>query len=217
MNCPLCDAPNCRLFFRDNRRSFHCCKVCELLFVPAAYHVSPEEEKKRYELHDNRPNNKGYVRFLEEIVKVIEVIEAPKSTDQKILDFGSGKHAVLGGLLQRKGFSIDSYDPLYALGREYLSKRYDILVIGEVIEHVRNLKDEILIIKNLVMQNGKLILRTKLYPSCEEFSAWWYKEDITHINFFARKSIEVFALKIGFKIVEERREDIFVLRELLKG
>jgi hypothetical protein len=208
MKCSLCNATGCIALLKDRRRTFYFCKACELLFVPAEEHISLEDEKKRYDLHDNSSGNRGYVQFLEEIVGVIE---ERQSADQKVLDFGSGKNAVLCGLLQRKGFSVDFYDPLYALGKECLSKKYDILVLCEVIEHMRNLKDEIRIIKKMLDKSGKIIVRTNIYPSREEFRAWWYKEDMTHINFFSRKSIELFALKIGFKLVEPVQKDIFVL------
>lgn len=210
MNCPLCEAAGCTAFFKDVRRTFFFCNECKLLFVPAEEHISLDDEKKRYDLHDNSTANKGYIRFLEEIAGVIEDL---KPVDQNVLDYGCGKNAVLGMLLQRKGVTIDSYDPLYSLGIECLSKKYDILVLCEVVEHMRNLKDEIRRIKKILDKNGKIILRTNVYPSVEEFCTWWYKEDMTHINFFSRKSIQLFASKIGDKKVEQRQNDIYVIKD----
>lgn len=208
MNCSLCDAAGCVPLLNDGRRSFFFCKSCELLFVPADDHISLDDEIKRYDLHDNGFSDNGYVRFLEEIVKVVEDLDP---AGLRILDFGCGRNAVLSGLLQRKGFACDFYDPLYALGTRCLSEKYDIVVLCEVVEHLRNLKDEARIINNLLRQNGKVIVRTNPYPSREEFRTWWYKEDLTHINFFSRKSVDVFAMKIGCDRVDQQQKDIFIL------
>jgi hypothetical protein len=71
--------------------------VCGLIFVPASEHISREEEKKRYNLHDNSAYNEGYVNYLNEIVGIVC---AKCSPSDRILDYGSGKNVVLTRLLQ---------------------------------------------------------------------------------------------------------------------
>jgi hypothetical protein len=200
----------CGSFFIDQRRTFTICNDCELVFVPESGHCSIEDEKKRYALHDNRVDNNGYVRFLDEIVDVVGSIHYP---GQRILDFGCGKHAVLGELLHRKGYECDSYDPLYGIGMACHSKRYDVVVLCEVVEHLRRLNDETVIIKNMLDPQGKVVVRTNQYPSREEFGAWWYKEDPTHINFFSRESLIVFGRTIGCQKIEFIRQNITVFHK----
>jgi hypothetical protein len=208
MNCPLCDETGCEPLLEDRNRTFNFCGKCELVFVPEKYHLGFVEEVKRYDLHDNTFGNKGYVEFLLEIVRIVKTMNTP---DAKVLDFGCGKNAVLGELLRQKGSNCDSYDPLYSIGTECLLNKYDILVMCEVIEHLRDLKNEINTMKKIVCQTGSIVLRTNLYPSLKEFPAWWYKEDMTHINFFNSKSIEVFARKSGFTRLKQIQSDIFLM------
>jgi hypothetical protein len=210
MRCPLCDATGCARFFEDRRRSYYWCESCGLLFVPKAGHIAFEDEKKRYELHDNNIGNSGYVQFLEETVTVIEGLPM---VDKRIIDFGSGKNRVLGELFRERGLFIDSFDPLYDIGKEFLNRKYTVLVLCEVIEHFRDLKHEARVIREMVDTNGVILLRTNICPPLENFSAWWYKEDMTHINFFTRKSIERFASEVGKVYVEQREKDIFILHD----
>ena len=51
MQCPLCRTHTNRWYFEDDKRSYKRCDCCNLVFVPAAYHVSPEREKAEYDLH----------------------------------------------------------------------------------------------------------------------------------------------------------------------
>lgn len=208
MNCSLCKVAGCTLFFKDRHRSFYFCPACELLFVPCNEHITVEDEKKRYELHDNSPGNSGYVRFLEEIVMTVKALELK---NPKILDFGSGKNMVLSGILQRTGRDCDSYDPLYEIGNGNCSKQYDILVLCEVIEHLRDLNHEIRMIKGMLEKDGVVVLRTNIYESREKFRTWWYKEDLTHINFFAMKTIEQFASNLGCGKLKQRQKNMFLL------
>jgi hypothetical protein len=176
--------------------------------VPECGHVGIEEEKKRYALHENSPGHEGYCHFLNDLVSVV-IKQAP--VPGRILDYGSGKNAVLTRLLREKGFDCTAYDPLYRIGKEALSKTYDTVVLCEVIEHLRDLKKELASIKNTAGKSGKIFIRTQLYPSLENFAGWWYKNDITHVNFFSRQAISKFAAKLGRKNVLSCGKDIFLL------
>jgi hypothetical protein len=179
-----------------------------MIFVPESEHVSVDEEKSRYALHDNTVANKGYVGFLTECA---DVVFKETSASARILDYGSGRNAVLTGLLRDKGFDCTAYDPLYGIGTNALSKTYDAVVLCEVVEHIRNLKEELVNIRNAAGTSGKIFIRTRLYPSIENFPQWWYRNDITHVNFFSRQSLEVLAAIAGKKNVEQHAGDIFVL------
>jgi hypothetical protein len=210
MNCRLCDSSDCNQIFRDDVRSYRLCGNCGLIFVPVSEHVSVEEEKKRYDLHENSADHEGYLRFLNECADVI-VKETPVSA--RILDYGSGRNAVLTRLLRDRGYDCTAYDPLYGIGKDALEETYDAVVLCEVVEHIRDLKKELVNIKNAAGISGKIFIRTQLYPSLENFPQWWYRNDITHINFFSGQSIAKLATLLGRPEVQQQGEDIFILRK----
>jgi 2-polyprenyl-3-methyl-5-hydroxy-6-metoxy-1,4-benzoquinol methylase len=209
MKCPLCGTAGSKLFLEEKHRSYYHCNSCDIIFVPEKYHLSPDGEAQRYALHDNSIDNAEYVKYLSEIVPVIKNL---KTRGLRVLDFGCGIKAVLGKLFQIEGINCDSYDPLYSLGTECAAKHYDVLVLNEVVEHLRNPVGEIEMMKRMLGRDGKLILRTSIYPSKEGFHAWWYKEDMTHINFFSLESLSVFARKLGLRRVERVTNNIFILQ-----
>ena len=189
-----------------NKRRFFLCPACGLIFVPAEDHLSPEEELLRYALHDNTPGHEGYNRYFAELMQVI-IDRGPAGA---ILDFGSGRSAVLTGLLNYRGYSCTAYDPLYGIGIDAVDATYDRVILSEVIEHVRDLPGEITLLGKVTRPSGEIVMRTKIYPSVEDFAGWWYKNDTTHVNFFSHGAMEILAGRLG-RIAEMTAPDIFVL------
>jgi hypothetical protein len=207
MNCRLCNSPRSAKLCSDDTRSYFHCEKCGLIFVPARDHVSFTAEKERYDLHDNSTENIGYVNFLGEMVTAVGE-RCGKSGS--LLDYGSGKNSVLTRLLKDRGYDCIAYDPLYGIGIGALAESYDAIILCEVIEHLRSLKREIRRLKKTMKREGSLIVRTQLYPSLKDFPCWWYKNDITHVNFFCRKALDVCAGILGKTEVVEKGGDIFI-------
>ena len=207
MKCRLCQGENCEPLCKDKRRSFLYCNDCGLIFVPPYDHVSLSEERLRYDKHNNTVNNKGYVKFLDEIVKTVEQ-HAEKESD--ILDFGCGSSAVLVHLLQKRGYRCAGYDPLYKKVCDQVDSGFDIVILCEVIEHLRAIDTELDFIKTMLKPRSKVIVRTQLYKTPDSIRDWWYARDFTHINFFSKKSMELAGLKIGLELVSVHNEDIFI-------
>ncbi len=188
--------------------------------MPEAEWVSIDDERVRYGHHDNTRENAGYVRFLGEVAEVVGGI-APVSA--RILDFGSGENAVLAHLLRDQGHDCAAYDPLYGIGAEMLAdsrwrsralpggaetregvetlpglpRQYDVIVLCEVIEHLRDLRDELARIRACLAPGGRVVVRTQCYPSLAALPTWWYARDATHINFFAPATLDVAAALCG--------------------
>jgi Methyltransferase domain len=209
MNCRLCGSENCAEILQDNRRRYYRCPSCGLVFVPADDHVPLEKEIKRYDLHDNGPGHKGYLDYLQTLVSMVEEL-CVKSA--RILDYGCGRNAVLTGLLTGKGYDCTPYDPLYAIGPGALDRCYDVIILCEVIEHLRDLQKEMALLKKAAGEKGTIVIRTQMSPPQDEFPSWWYKNDCTHVNFFCPAAILVLAALLGRKSVEQKANDIFVLR-----
>ncbi len=208
MNCKVCGSGDIALYARNKKREFLRCSRCELVFVPEQFLLTTAQERTRYELHDNSIENKGYADFLE---KIVTVIMERFPVEYTILDFGSGAGAVLGTLLHKKGYSCESYDPLFNIQCNDSTKTYDIIVICEVIEHLRLLQDDLAFINKRLKPNGTVIIRTQLYPDAAEFLKWWYIQDLTHINFFSPLTIDFVASQLNRTVSLTAERDIFLL------
>lgn len=209
MKCRLCLSDRPVLLTSDKRRRFFLCSECSLIFVPDSELVSVVQEKERYDLHVNSRQNSGYVEFLSELIPLIKNSGIYKPS---ILDFGSGKNAVLSSLLDENRLSCDSYDPLYGVLIDEKQKKYDVIVLCEVIEHLRNLREELRLIKSLLSERGIVVIRTRMYPSGDSFPGWWYAQDITHINFFSLETIRKVAGMMDGRLEETEFPDIFIVR-----
>jgi len=208
MNCKVCGSEEITVYSRNKIREFLKCSRCELVFVPEQFYLTLEQERKRYDLHDNTIVNKGYKEFLE---KVATVITDRFPADCTVMDFGSGANAVLGTILDKKGYCCESYDPLFNIQCSNAAILYDVIVVCEVIEHLRFPKDDLEFIKKRLKPHGTVIIRTQLYPDAEKFQNWWYIQDLTHINFFSPKTIDFVASQLNRTVALTREKDIFLL------
>jgi len=192
ITCKLCQAAPCSTLPPRGPRTFHLCPSCGLVFVPDREWLSPDDERARYRHHDNTPDSHDYVCFLNEMMAQVEALGLG---DQPILDFGSGEHAVLADLLKTRGLICTAYDPLY--DSTQLAGPYALIIICEVIEHLRDLRGELARLRGLLTANGKILVRTQPYPSVEQIPAWWYSRDPTHISFFSEHTLAHAASLLG--------------------
>lgn len=191
MNCKLCCSSNVIPLGSNETRHFLYCPVCELIFVPSDEWLSPEEEKTRYANHENGADNPDYVRYLTDISHETDRIPV---ASPMILDFGSGPEYVLTKVLRKRGFDCVPYDPVYGLGEENLTSQFDIIIICESIEHVRDIQKELILLQRVCKPQGYIVIHTEMYPRREDFLNWWYAMDPTHINFFNDEAIEALSV-----------------------
>ncbi|MTI14886.1 class I SAM-dependent methyltransferase [Sansalvadorimonas verongulae] len=185
--CPLCGETHNTPFWKDKYREYLRCQNCQLVFVPKAWHLSSEDEKACYDLHENSGDNSGYRRFLSRMYSPItELVAAPA----KGLDFGCGPGPVLAEMFAEYGYTMKVYDLYYANNPDVLTETYDFVTSTEVVEHLANPKDVIDTLLAMVKPGGFLGLMTKLVSGQKEFINWHYIRDKTHISFFSRKTFE---------------------------
>jgi len=207
MNCRLCESTDCSFFISDKKRDFILCNTCALLFVPEKDLVTIHSEKERYALHNNTADNEVYVTYLKEFTREIERVPV---SNPRVLDFGSGQDKVLTHILRESGYNCYAYDPLYEIGREHLSEKFDVIILCEVVEHLRDIRKELGLIRKLLKQKGYGIIRTELYEDRDMFADWWYVKDITHINFFSLYTMEKLADLIGKGIFYTNRKNVVI-------
>jgi hypothetical protein len=195
--CPLCSSGDVGHHADDRTRTYWRCRECALVYVASAQHITPEEEKQRYDLHQNSPGDAGYRTFLDRLRAPLLKRVAPGGRG---LDFGCGPGPTLSVMLEEAGLSVALYDPFYYPDRSVLDGRYDFITASEVVEHLRRPLAEMELLWALLRPGGWLGIMTRLVPEGVVFERWRYKDDDTHIAFYATRTFEWIAGRLGARL-----------------
>lgn len=185
--CPLCQTRDAEAYFEDSRRRYLQCGTCDLVFVPPVYHLSSDAEKRRYDQHQNSPDDAGYRRFLSHIFMPMQARLNPNSWG---LDFGSGPGPTLSRMFEEAGHTMAIYDPYYAKDESVWEQQFDFITASEVVEHLYQPGSELDRLWACLKPGGTLGVMTMLAPVREAFATWHYKNDMTHVSFFSRSTFE---------------------------
>lgn len=193
--CPLCNNNRARHYYHCTRSltDYFSCPACELIFVPAVFHLSPEDERAIYDQHNNDPGDPRYRAFLNRLAA--PVISRLTSKPAKGLDFGSGPGPTLSSLFETAGHECANFDKFYANDTSALKTNYDYICSSEVIEHLRDPAATLHMLFSILRPKGILGIMTKLYYKEQEFAGWYYKNDPTHIAFYSEKTMHFIADK----------------------
>lgn len=206
--CPLCHSERSSLYSKHKTGEYRLCDICSLVYVLPSSYLNEEEEKARYDLHTNSPDDINYKRFLS---RVLNPVKERIKEGSSGLDFGSGPGPTLSKMFEESGYKMSIYDHYYAKNEEVLSRKYDFITSTEVVEHLYDPKT---VLDNLMMmleKDGLLALLTQTYPLQEEFDMWYYKNDPTHVCFFSLATMHWLALKHSCDL-EIIGKDIFIFR-----
>jgi SAM-dependent methyltransferase len=199
MKCLICQQEVALFNNLKNTITFGYCHACTFIFKPPQTHQAFQEQKKRYDLHQNDPTDEGYKayfqRFLDFTLPHLHSIE-------NALDFGCGKSTLLATMLEKRHISCDVYDPIYHPNETYKTKTYDLIVSTEVFEHLHHPKEVFKALIIRLKKGGFLALQTEFHPNTiEAFQKWYYHLDPTHVVFFTPYTFEVLAQRYGCKVV----------------
>lgn len=213
--CPLCTHTHTRNFHRGKYRDYFRCLNCALIFVARDALLPPSGEKARYDLHENDPADRGYRRFLQQLITPLtqKLGEAPLDG----LDFGSGPIPALAMMLEAQGHTMSLYDPYYAPRPDVLGKIYDFVTCTEAIEHFYNPGQEWELLHSLVKPGGWLGIMTKLMDDLESFPTSHYIKDETHVSFFSRQTFRYLAKRDGLTAEFIGDNVILMQKPLLEG
>ncbi|QDF68409.1 class I SAM-dependent methyltransferase [Shewanella sp. SNU WT4] len=203
MLCPLCGGQHLTLFCQDARRRYVCCQECELVSVPASFHLSPSAEKAEYDKHDNSSADAGYRRFLSRTwAPLLARLQGTHADITRLqgLDFGCGEGAVLSQMARENGVAIANYDLYYHNHGALLHQQYDFITLTEVIEHIADAAQLLAQLNTMLKAGGVLAVMTKQVTSADAFSRWHYKNDLTHINFYSDASFGWLAKHYGWQL-----------------
>ena len=208
-SCPLCASRSLGGFAEDAARSYWQCGCCELVFVPAEFHLPQADEKAQYDLHCNL-DEPGYRKFLQ---RVCTPLLGRLGVAASGLDFGCGPGPVLATMLRERGHSVALYDQFYFPDKSVLLQSYDFITATEVFEHLQYPQQEIARLWSCLRRNGTLAIMTKLVRDRASFASWHYKTDPTHIIFFSIKTFEFLAAHLQAE-VEFVGSDVILLRKI---
>ncbi|UOF02598.1 class I SAM-dependent methyltransferase [Bdellovibrio reynosensis] len=206
MNCLLCQASNPAPFKVDKnpQRSYFHCAVCDLIFMNPAERLGPQDEKRRYDQHQNEGSS-GYQAFLEPLVKYIDdhfKTSGHVANSLTTLDFGCGPTAFLSQLLSYRGYRTSHYDLYYFPDQSALRSTYNFVTSTEVWEHLFNPKQEIEKILRLVKPGGLVGVMTSAHRGEATFHDWHYRRDPSHVVFYSEKSMNWIASTYKLKVLK---------------
>lgn len=207
--CPLCLVKDAHHYYSDKRRSYFQCQECELVFVTHEHLLNAKDEKAHYDLHENNPEDQGYRRFLSRVATPLLERIAPSSTG---LDFGCGPGPTLSLMMQEQGHQVSLYDVFYQPDKQVLEAQYDFVTATEVIEHLHQ-PDQVWQQWLTMLRPGAwLAVMTKMVLDVEAFARWHYKNDLTHVIFFSRRTFEYLAKRDCLHL-EFIGNDVILLRK----
>ncbi|MGB0893010.1 MAG: class I SAM-dependent methyltransferase [Parashewanella sp.] len=195
--CALCHSTELTFYVEDKKRQYWQCETCHLVQVPSSFHLTSEQEKAEYDKHDNNCDDVGYRRFLS---RCLDPVLQRIPVSAKGLDFGCGEGKVLSKMAAEKGMSIDNYDLYYVNQPQLLIKRYDVITMTEVIEHIADANALLIQLQSMLNKNGLLAVMTKRVKDKSAFKQWHYKNDQTHICFYSIATFEWIAQRFQWQL-----------------
>lgn len=198
--CPVCGALE-TLPLATPRRRFLRCPSCRFVWADPSSRLGEEEARRRYGLHQNSRENRGYVSFLSSVID--QAVAHCGVGLSRVLDWGAGPSAVCTELLRERGYRADAWDPLFHPEPSPPESAYDAVLCVEVAEHFADPRADFLAMASRLRPGGFLVVHTSFAPEGEEdFTRWWYQEDPTHLSFYTPGSLRLLGLWASLTPVE---------------
>ncbi len=206
IRCPLCHCAEHALYAHHKTSEYRLCSVCSLLFLLPSSYLNAQDEKCRYDLHTNSSDDLGYRKYL---TKVLNPVKERVQEGAFGLDFGSGPGPTLSRMFEEEGYKMNIYDHFYAKDENVLEQKYDFITSTEVIEHLYDPRTVLDRLISMLKPQGLLTVLTQVYPSIDEFTSWYYKNDPTHVCFFSLETMKYLEKKwkVDFEVIGK---DIFI-------
>ena len=166
-------------------------------------------ERRRYDTHQNDPNDSGYRGFLGRLAEPL--IERLKAGSEG-LDYGSGPGPTLSAMLKEKGFPMTIYDPFFASDKAVLGRTYDFITCSETAEHFFQPDVEFGRLDGLLNPGGWLAVMTEILEG-QVFDTWRYVRDATHVAFYRSRTMEWIAANFGWSM-EYPVSNVILFRKL---
>ena len=211
MRCHICNEPTLMFIDEKHQMLYHHCRDCEYIFKDPSVYQKIEEQKARYDLHENEEDNEGYRAYFKRFLDfLLPAVRKP----QNALDFGCGESSLLASMLEEEGIACDYYDPLYHPDGLLESKKYDLIVSTEVFEHLHQPREVFEDLVERLNVGGYLAIQTEFHPNeMGAFMNWYYTQDPTHIVFFSVKTFEVLSDLSKCRVIDDNGKNIVVIKK----
>ena len=193
-----------------------------LVTAPQPDNLDPYYESEVYISHTD--SNKSLVDKIYQWVKKYSLNKKMKlvssySVEKKtLLDFGAGTGDFLK-TAKNMGWTVEGVEPniharskakekeidLFSSLSEVSLKKYDVITLWHVLEHLPDLENQIQKLSSLLEEEGTLVIAV---PNFKSFDAKYYKEfwaafdTPRHLWHFSKTAIEKLFLKRGLKLVK---------------
>ncbi len=188
-SCPLCLSTGATLFHTSRQKNlerdyFHC-GTCDLVFVPAEFHIDADAARDRYLTHDNDPYNPDYRRFLS---RLWDELRPRLPEGARGLDYGAGPGPALAAMIEEDGYSAALYDPIFHPDKSVLARTYDFITCTETVEHFATPRADFQRLYRMLVPGGWIGIMTDILEDRDGFGDWYYHRDPTHVAFYSRRT-----------------------------
>jgi len=232
--CPLCKSTKfveflkgCDYFLTNEEFLIVQCNECGLKFVnprPAANEISSYYESTEYISHDTR--GPGIRKMFYSIVrnytcKKKRILIEKYSTGRKLLDIGCGTGEFISSC-KTAGWEVTGVEPNQKPREFAIAKHkvdiideaslgkltkpgFDVVTLWHVLEHVHHLEERMQKIKQILNENGILIIAVPNSNSwdAQHYGKYWAAYDLPrHIYHFSKNTISGLAEKFEFSVEE---------------
>ncbi|MCP3675357.1 MAG: class I SAM-dependent methyltransferase, partial [Gammaproteobacteria bacterium] len=160
-------------------------------------------------LHENNSNDEGYRKFL---ARAFDPLKEKISNNAIGLDFGCGPGPTISKMGEELNIRIENYDLYYFNRPELLNRKYDFVIMTEVIEHIADAASLLQQLDSLLKPNAILAIMTKRVIDQQRFGNWHYKNDLTHIRFYSIKTFEWLAKKLNWRLEIIEKDVVFLYK-----
>jgi hypothetical protein len=164
-------------------------------FLDPAQRLSADDERARYGLHQNHPDDPGYRRFLGIAAEAVFGLIAAGAGG---LDYGCGPVPVLADMFRETGHPMAVYDPFFFNDPGVLGRPYDFITCTEAAEHFYRPIEEFETFDRLLKPGGLLAVMTNFRTDTVDFSTWHYRRDPTHVVFYRERTMHYLARRFGW-------------------
>jgi SAM-dependent methyltransferase len=208
--CPLCASTiRTGLSFLANKRSYHFCEYCYIIFADRSHLPDPPSEMARYLMHSDGSQNQHYHHFLHQLLTpMMSLIDNGKTG----LDYGCGQHPVLAKVLASYGYMCDIFDPFFF--NHLQDKTYDFITATECFEHFHHPASDIEKIVSILKPNGYLGIMTETWSTIETVKDWYYIRDFTHVTFYHHHTFLYLEKKYGLQLVYTDEFRVFIFKKV---
>jgi SAM-dependent methyltransferase len=182
------------------------CDHCDYLFT------TDFDEWSRDDFKDNIYND-DYItvdpeyngqRSINDSKYVINNLRLDKSLD--ILDYGAGP-AVLGRELNKQGYHVESWDPLWGRDPSFdKDKKFDLVMAWEVMEHTPTPHETLAEMMHWLKPNGAILLCTLssgIMQGKRDPSYWYLSPRNGHVCMYSDKSLDKLFETVGMQVAHD--------------